>query len=175
MEKGLIHVYHGDGKGKTTAAVGLAIRAAGAQKQVIFAQFLKGSPTGELQSFEKLSNIRVLRSKEDLGFFKNMTPEEKEKSEKIHTEIMQQIFSILEKESIDLVILDEITYPYEYDNVDRKLVEKLILQKPDNIELVITGRNPASLFLERADYITEMKKIRHPFDKNIPARCGVEY
>ena len=72
MEKGLIHVYHGDGKGKTTAAVGLAIRAAGAQKQVIFAQFLKGSPTGELQSFEKLSNIRVLRSKEDLGFFKNM-------------------------------------------------------------------------------------------------------
>lgn len=175
MEKGRIHLYHGDGKGKTTAAIGLSIRAAGNGKQVIFAQFLKGGPTGELKSFEKLPNIRVLRNQEDLGFFQNMTPAQKERAENMHTEILQQIFSTMEKETVDMVVLDEITYPYEYGIIDRKLVEKLLLHKPDGLELVLTGRNPAPLFLEKADYVTEMKKVKHPFDEGLAARVGIEY
>lgn len=175
MERGLIHVYCGDGKGKTTAAIGLAVRAAGAGKQVLFAQFFKGGPTGELKGLEKLSGIRIFRNPEDLGFFKNMSPQQKEKAACMHTQTMEKIFLTLENEPIDMVILDEITYPYEYGVIDRERVERLILQKPESLELVLTGRNPDKLFLEAADYITEMRKIRHPFDENIGAREGVEY
>lgn len=175
MERGLIHVYCGDGKGKTTAAIGLAVRAAGAGKQVIFAQFFKGDPTGELKSLEKLPGIRVFRNPENLGFFKNMTLQQKERAACMHTETMEKVFLTMEQEPIDMVILDEITYPYEYGIIDKALVERLVLQKPESLELILTGRNPAALFLEAADYITEMKKIRHPFDKNIGAREGVEY
>lgn len=93
----------------------------------------------------------------------------------MHTQTMEKIFLTLENEPIDMVILDEITYPYEYGVIDRERVERLILQKPESLELVLTGRNPDKLFLEAADYITEMRKIRHPFDENIGAREGVEY
>lgn len=175
MERGLTHVYYGDGKGKTTAAIGLAVRAAGAGKQVIFAQFFKGGPTGELKSLEKLSGIRIFRNSEDVGFFKNMTLQQKEEAACMHTETMKKIFLTMEKEPIDMVILDEITYPYEYGIIDKALVERLIFQKPKSLELILTGRNPSPLFLEAADYITEMKKIKHPFDKNITARKGIEY
>lgn len=175
MEQGLIHVYFGEGKGKTTAAAGLAVRAAGAGKQVVFAQFFKGNATGEIQSFQKLPNIRVLRCTENLGFFKNMTEQEKEKSKQMHTDILKQIFKILKTEQVDLLVLDEITYPYEYDNIDRKLVETLLFQKPEGLELVVTGRNPAPVFLEKADYVTEMRKIKHPYDRNVMARSGIEY
>lgn len=175
MEQGLIHVYHGDGKGKTTAAIGLSVRAAGAGKQVIFAQFFKGGFTSELNSFEKIPNITVLRNKEDFGFFKNMTPEQKEKIKSMHTEIIKEVLKRIEECDIGMVVLDEITYPYMYGAIDRTMVEKLILNKPESLELVLTGRNPDSLFLEKADYITEMKKIKHPFDHNISAREGIEY
>lgn len=175
MERGLTHVYYGDGKGKTTAAIGLAVRAAGAGKQVIFAQFLKGGATSELKSLEKLPNIRIFRNQEDLGFFKNMTPQEKEKTASMHTETLKKIFQTINNKPIDMLILDEITYPYEYGAIDKDMLEHLILKKPEPLELVITGRNPSPLFLEAADYITEMKKIKHPFDKKIIARKGIEY
>lgn len=175
MERGLTHVYYGDGKGKTTAAIGLAVRAAGAGKQVIFAQFLKGGATSELKILERLPNIRIFRNQEDLGFFKNMTPQEKERAASMHTETLKKIFLTIKNEPIDMLILDEITYPYEYGVIDRDMLEHLILKKPEPLELVITGRNPSPLFLEAADYITEMKKIKHPFDKKIIARKGIEY
>lgn len=175
MERGLTHVYYGDGKGKTTAAIGLAVRAAGAGKQVIFAQFLKGGATSELKSLEKLPNIHIFRNQEDLGFFKNMTPQEKERAASMHTETLKKIFQTINNEPIDMLILDEITYPYEYGAIDKDMLEHLILKKPKSLELILTGRNPSPLFLEAADYITEMKKIKHPFDKNIIARKGIEY
>lgn len=175
MERGLIHVYCGDGKGKTTAAIGLAVRAAGAGKRVIFAQFFKGGPTGELKSFERLPGIRVFRNPEDLGFFKNMSPQQKERAACMHTETVEKIFLALEREPVDMVILDEITYPYEYGVIDRGMVERLVLQKPEYLELVLTGRNPDRVFLEAANYVTEMRKVRHPFDENIGGREGVEY
>lgn len=175
MERGLIHVYYGDGKGKTTAAIGLAVRAAGAGKQIIFAQFLKGGVTGELKSLEKLPNIRIFRNQEDLGFFKNMTPQEKEKAAFMHTETLKNIILVLKSQPIDMLILDEITYPYEYGIIDKAMLEHLIFQKPKSLELILTGRNPSPFFLEAADYVTEMKKIKHPFDKKIMAREGIEY
>lgn len=175
MERGLTHVYYGDGKGKTTAAIGLAVRAAGAGKQVIFAQFLKGGATSELKSLEKLPNIHIFRNQEDLGFFKNMTPQEKERAASMHTETLKKISQTIKNEPIDMLILDEITYPYEYGIIDKDMLEHLILKKPEPLELVITGRNPSPPLLEAADYLTEMKKIKHPFDKNIIARKGIEY
>ena len=90
MEKGLIHLYTGEGKGKTTAAVGLAVRAAGAGKRVMFLQFMKGRDTGELHALDQLPGIEILRSKKDFGFYFQMTEEQKEELTRIHNELLEQ-------------------------------------------------------------------------------------
>lgn len=175
MEEGLIHLYFGDGKGKTTAAIGLAVRAAGADKRVVLAQFLKGSDTAELNVLCHIPQITVLRNNEDFGFYKNMTDTQKEKVKEMHNATLDKITEMLNEGSVDMVILDEITYPYDYEALDKTKLEKLLLHKPKQVEFVLTGREPAPFFMKMADYATEMKKIRHPFDKNIPARRGIEW
>jgi len=175
MEQGMIHVYYGEGKGKTTASVGLAIRAVGNHKKVIFAQFLKGNLTGEVEILNQLSNITVIRNKEDLGFVSRMKEEEKKKVTAFHNDTLKKIQELLTKEQIDLLVLDELTYPYAWNLIDKKQVEELILKKPDTLEIVITGRKPSYFFLEHADYITNMQCERHPYQKGIKARKGIEY
>lgn len=175
MEEGLIHLYCGDGKGKTTAAIGLAVRAAGAGKRVVLAQFLKGSETAELNVLCNIPQITILRNKEDLGFYYEMTGTQKETVKEMHNATLLTIEEMLNKEMVDMVILDEITYPYDDDALDKIKLETMLLQKPRQVEFVLTGRKPASFFVKAADYVTEMKKIRHPFDKNIPARRGIEW
>lgn len=175
MEQGMIHVYQGDGKGKTTASVGLAVRAAGNKKRVIFAQFLKGNPTGEIEVLKQLSNVAVIRNEKDMGFVSRMSKEEKEEVARLHNQTLEKIQKLLSEEKVDLLVLDELTYPYAWNLIDKKKVEELILQKPETLELVITGRNPDRFFLEHADYITNMQCERHPYQKGIRAREGVEY
>ncbi len=172
-EEGLIHIYHGDGKGKTTAAIGLAVRAAGSGKNVIFSQFMKGNRTSELLILEQIKQIRVLRSAEDFGFYFQMGEAEKEAITKEHNRILEEIEQAIEQQTCDVVIFDELTYAYTYQLLDRQKMEKIIENSP-LVEKIITGRNPDPFFVERADYITEMKKQRHPFDKGIPARQGIE-
>jgi len=171
----MIHVYQGDGKGKTTASVGLAVRAAGNKKRVIFSQFLKGNPTGEIEILKRLPNITVIRNEKDMGFVSQMNEEEKQEVAKLHNQTLEKIQKLLLEEPVDLLILDELTYPYAWNLIDKKKVEDLILQKPDTLELVITGRKPDRFFLEHADYITNMQCERHPYQKGIGAREGIEY
>lgn len=173
-KKGLIHLYYGDGKGKTTAAAGLAMRAAGRGKKVMFAQFMKGNLSGEVMAMEAVPQIHAIRNQKDLGFVSGMSREEKEELKRMHGLVLNQVLEEMEK-GIQMVILDEITYPYTLNLIDRRKVEKLILNKPEEVELVLTGRNPDEFFLENADYITQMCCIRHPYKKGTMAREGIEY
>ena len=208
----MIQVYHGDGKGKTTAAIGLAVRFSGAGKKVLFCQFMKGNISSEIGVLQKLENLEVELIGKHFGFYKDMTEQDKEKITKCHNHILEKVLGVLLnaksagqepayqepaiQESADqepetqelqdqcqdgptlLVVLDELASAYRYGLLDRKMVSKIILAASENrqiIELVITGRDPDSFFLEHADYITEMKIQRHPYEKGILARKGIEW
>lgn len=175
MENGLMHLYYGEGKGKTTAAVGLAVRAAGAGKRVLFAQFMKGGKTGELAILRSISNITVLRSEKAFPFYRKMTEEDKAEQTLVHNRMLKNIFSRLQKEECDVIVLDEITYPYKWKLIDCGKVRELLATVQGRAEIICTGRNPDAFFLGQADYITEMKCIRHPYEKGIEAREGIEY
>lgn len=171
----MIHVYYGEGKGKTTAAIGLSIRAAGAGKRVLFTQFLKGRDTSELIIFHQIKEIEVRRNEKDLGFLFQMTDKEKQEVKKMHNKTLQYIMESVEKGNVDMVVLDEITYPYKDKLIDGKRLQQFIETLPKEVELVLTGRNPDPYFLDKADYITQMVCERHPFKKNQPARKGIEF
>jgi cob(I)alamin adenosyltransferase len=168
---GLVHLYIGDGKGKTTASVGLALRAFGRDKKVIFSQFLKSGITGELKPLEKLG-IKVIRSTKNFGFTHLMDEKTKNECMEERKNIVNRIYEALELEKIDLLVLDEILDALNTDMLPEETLRSLVENK--ELELVISGRNPPSWLLERADYISEVKKIKHPFDKGVNARIGIE-
>lgn len=167
----MIHIYCGDGKGKTTASIGLAVRMAGYGKKVLFMQFLKGSYTGELEILQKSENITVIRCDKNYGFFRSMTDSGKENIIKCHNENLEYVLK--NTDSFDMIVLDEIFVAYNYDLADREKVKKIVEKYKG--ELVMTGREPQEWFVERADYVSEIKKIKHPYDKGITAREGIEF
>lgn len=175
METGLLHVYAGDGKGKTTAAIGLAVRAAGAGRRVLFVQFMKGGETGELESFRKLDNIVVMRCEKHFPFYSQMTDEEKTEQRKQHNKMLYEILKQVQQCQIDVLVLDELTYPCQWDLIDSEQVKKLLELARGQVEVVCTGRNPQDWLLAMADYITDMQAVRHPYEKGITAREGIEY
>lgn len=169
----MIHLYTGDGKGKTTAAVGMAVRAAGCGRQVIFAQFMKGRDTGELHVLKELENVRILRPSEDFGFYGSMSGSDKERLTAVHNDILDSIREAVSAGQVFLAVLDEITYPVKWGLLDLDKLKEILAC--GNAELVCTGRDAAGFLLDRADYVTEMRCLRHPFEKGVPARRGVEY
>ena len=170
----MIHLYCGEGKGKTTAALGLTIRALGSGFKVVFVQFLKNQATGELAVLDGLQGITVLRGKEGSGFSFSMTEEEKEKTRLLHTENLKAAIELAASEKCDMLILDEAVGAYSRDLIDRTLLEDFVRNKPERLELILTGRNPAEWMIECADYVSEIKKVKHPYDRGIPARTGIE-
>ena len=169
----MIHLYCGDGKGKTTAALGLVIRHVGAGGKAVFAQFLKSLPTGELSSLEKL-NVPVYRNELPHGFFPNMSEEMKKTVREMHDHTLAEVTRLARANVCSLLVLDELCAALSLGLIDREAVLSL-LDAHGDAELVITGRDPDPALLERADYITEMKLIRHPFEKGVKARKGIEY
>ena len=171
---GLIHIYCGENKGKTTASVGLAVRAAGRGFSVIFAQFLKTAPSGELASLEKLG-VQVYRGNLPKGFSWEMNSDELKILKEEHNKLFLKVTSLIHgKGDNTLLVLDEMIGAYDGDFIDRDIVLKFLREKPENLEVVMTGRNPAPELAELADYITEMKKIKHPMDTGVIARKGIE-
>ncbi len=170
----MIHLYFGDGKGKTTAAVGLAVRALGQGIPVVFVQFLKSRPVGEVKLLEKLGAI-VLRGKATEGFASRMTEEEKIETKRISNHNFEKALSLCKKKSCVLLVLDEVCAAWNLGLVDRVEIEYLISNKTENMEIVLTGRNPPPVMIEKADYVTEMKKEKHPFDAGVSARRGIEF
>jgi cob(I)alamin adenosyltransferase len=173
MNLGLVHLYIGDGKGKTTAAAGLAVRAVGDGIPVLFVQFLKNQPSGELESFRKLG-ITVLRGKAGEGFTDTMTTGELEESRDIHNQNLRAALDAARRGECGLLVLDEAMAALNLNLLDGELIRDFLDHRPEGVEVVLTGRNPPQWLLDRADYITEMKKLRHPYDKGITARLGIE-
>lgn len=171
----MVHLYCGEGKGKTTAATGLALRAAGSGMRVVFTQFLKGSISGEINIIRNSDSIVVFRNDTDMGFLNSMSEEEVQKVTEMHNKNLNKSIELICSGQYNMLVLDEICAAYELNVIDRKAVDSFINDIPEQAEVVLTGRNPADIFIERADYITEMCKIRHPFDKGVQARMGIEY
>ncbi|WP_307761392.1 cob(I)yrinic acid a,c-diamide adenosyltransferase [uncultured Phascolarctobacterium sp.] len=174
MEQGLIHIYCGNGKGKTTACLGLTIRCAGHGNKVLFVQFLKSRPTGELNSLELLPNIEVLRGKETKKFTFQMTAEEKQEVLREHEQLFTRIKTKLTQENVQLLVLDEIIGACNTGVFDENQLLDFLKTKPQRLEVVLSGRDPSPELLELADYVSEICKRKHPFDKGIPARSGIE-
>lgn len=166
MEKGLIHILCGNGKGKTTSSIGMAVRAVGRGKRVVIVQFLKGIETGEVKILENIENITVIRADRATSFDYDNIPNLRQ----THNEMFEKAVSMI----CDMLILDEIAACYNYGYIDKEIVDKYIFHKPDNVELVLTGRNPDEKWVEKADYVSDIEKIKHPYDKGIAAREGIE-
>ncbi|MBI5049441.1 MAG: cob(I)yrinic acid a,c-diamide adenosyltransferase [Nitrospirae bacterium] len=175
MSKGLIHVYTGEGKGKTTAAMGLAVRAAGRGKKVLILQFLKskGGDSGEIITARK-SNIKVIRFKDQTSPIFDPKVKIQELKKSIKKAISLSIKEIKSK-SYDVVILDEFNNLLSNGYVTLKEIKKIIKEKPDALELVFTGRGATKELIKLADYATEMQMIKHPFSKGVKARKGIEF
>lgn len=169
----MIHLYTGNGKGKTTAAVGQAVRAAGCGWPVIFAQFMKGNDTGELHSLAQLKQVRICRSPRDFGFYSSMSEADREALTEIHNQILDELLAAARSGHCKLIVLDEITYPVNWGLLDADRLKELLAC--EDVELVLTGREAADFLREAADYITEMRCERHPFAKGVGARRGIEY
>lgn len=172
LEKGLVQVYTGNGKGKTTASLGLALRAIGRGMKVYMIQFMKNAKYGELLTAEKLSGLKIVHCGRDC--FVN-----KEKPEKIDIELartgLEQAEQIIMSGGYDLVILDEINVALNFKLVSLEEVLGLIRNKPAHVELVLTGRYADKKIVEIADLVTEMLDIKHPFKEGVQIREGIDY
>ncbi len=173
MERGLIQVYTGNGKGKTTAALGLALRAVGHGLKVLMIQFMKGEINyGEIEASKRLSpNLVIIQSGRD-KFVSKTNPDS------IDIELAKKGLSLAKEEILsqkyDIVILDEINVAIDYGLIPLSDLLNLIDSKPDSVEIVLTGRNAKLEVIEKADLVTEMIEIKHYYHKGIPARKGIE-
>jgi cob(I)alamin adenosyltransferase len=170
---GLVQVYTGDGKGKTTAALGLALRACGHGLSVYMIQFMKGDiEYGELKAAQWIPNLTIIQ-------FGRPDFVDKENPEKVDIEFankaLEHANDIISSGNHDIVILDELNVAIDFKLVGVKEVLTLIDSKPKHIELVITGRNAPKEILNRADLVTNMENIKHPYDNGVSARCGIDH
>lgn len=170
-----IHIYTGDGKGKTSAAVGLAVRHAGQGGKVLFAQFLKDGSSGEIEVLKKIPGITVFPCTEKFGFSFLMSEEEKKEAIACYTGYLQEVLGKAVFEEYTLLILDEAVAAYNLQFYNTQSLLDFLKSKPETLEVVLTGRNPADELVELADYVSEIQKIKHPFDAGLPARKGIEW
>ena len=169
----MIHLYHGHGKGKTTAAVGLAVRAAGAGMRVLFVQFFKNGSSSEVKVLSSLPGVDVLIPEVWHGRYKKMSEEQQEETKKCYTELMRDVAE--RADEYGLIVLDESVSAYNYGMFDRESFLDMLRSWKDVREAVLTGRDPAPELRDIADYVTEMKKEKHPFDLGVNARKGIEF
>lgn len=169
-DKRLIQVYTGDGKGKTTAALGLAIRAAGHGMRVGFIQFLKSEPCGEHLFMSQYHAFDIIQIGSGSGFTKSQE-QLSEEAQRTLVYAEEQMLS----GRFDLLILDEIFIAIHKGLITIRQVLDLLDKRPGSVELVLTGRYAPPQVIERADLVTEMNMIKHPFNQGIAARCGIEY
>lgn len=171
----MIHVYFGDGKGKTTAAVGLAARAAGSNMKVLFVQFLKTEFSGERHTLSHTENITLTFCPLELKFTFEMDEKEKLQAAKVFKGIFDSSVTTALTDRYDMVILDEIFDVINNEMISEAEVFEFVANAPVSMEIIMTGHNPPERFIEAADYVTEFKKIKHPYDKGITGRIGIEF
>lgn len=173
LERGLIQVYTGNGKGKTTAALGLAMRAAGQGLRVYIIQFMKGWPHyGELETVKLIPNITLQQFGTPNFVYKGRATEEDIKGAKA---ALAEARRAMHSGDYDVIILDELNVALDFELVSLEEVLSLLDEKPEKVELVITGRNAHPQVIERAHLVTEMREVKHPFQQGVPGRKGIEY
>ncbi len=175
MKKGLLHIYCGDGKGKTTAATGLAVRASGSGMRVLFARFLKNEFSGELKILDQIPEIEVMHLEKSYGFFKNLSEKEKEEVREMYGRLWNTIREKIRTGDYDMLVIDEFMAAYRYGLIPNEEAVRFLKDRPEKLEVVLTGRDPADEIRKLADYISEIKMVRHPFEKGILARKGIEF
>ena len=174
--KGLIMVNTGDGKGKTTAALGLAVRAWGDGLRVLILQFIKGGwKYGELETFAKLGEIDGRIEIRPLGLGLMSKDEDKEKHIVAAKEALKITETELVSDKYDLIIMDEINYAVKFGLIAIEDVMALLDKKPPQLHVMLTGRDARPELIERADLVTEMSLIKHPFQRGIKAQKGIEF
>lgn len=171
---GLVHIYCGEGKGKTTCSVGLTVRACGYGLHVLFMQFLKSGDSSELKILKSLPGIDVLGTKPIKKFSFQMTEEEKAETRRINAEQFADMVKMLENDHYDMLVLDEVLGAIEAGLLDDQLIVNFLKNRPEQLEVVMTGRYPTEELKELADYVSRIDKVKHPYDKGIPARAGIE-
>lgn len=176
MEKGLIQVYTGTGKGKTTAAIGQGIRTIGRGNKVYMVQFLKSGMTGELETVKRLEpDFKIFRFEKPKGFVWNLTQEQLEELKGEIRQAFDFIKEVLNNKECDMLIMDEIMGVLSNKLLDVTDVVRLLKGKPEDMEIILTGRNVPEEIREIADYISDINCVKHPFEKGIPAREGIEF
>lgn len=172
--KGLVHIYEGSGKGKTTAGVGLAVRCCGCGFPVVYSQFLKDGSTGELNILRQIPQMTVMVEEKHFPFSFLMTPEQKAEAKEHYTALFEKVTAYAADNQAKLLVMDEILDLCNAQLIDLKLVTAFLKNKPEQLEVVMTGRNPKPELVQLADYYTRMDKVKHPFDNGVPARTGIE-
>ena len=175
LNKGYIQIYTGNGKGKTTAAMGLAFRAAGDGMEVKVVQFLKSWKTGELESAKRFDNLEILRFEKVKGFTWELNEEELAQLKSEVRVGFDFVKGLVENRGCDILILDEVMGTLSNGLITEEQLIELIDKKPDDVELIMTGRNVPESIMQRANLVTEMKDLKHYFNEGVPARRGIEF
>lgn len=170
MEKGYIQIYTGNGKGKTTAALGLALRAVCSGKKVFFAQFVKGMDYSELKAATMLDNLTIKQYGRDCFIFNGPTEDDIKKAKAG----LEEVKKVLWEGLFDVVVLDEINIAFYYQLFYVNDVIEILKSRKPSVEVIITGRNAPEEMIEYADLVTEMKEIKHYYQKGVQARMGIE-
>ena len=171
---GLIHIYCGNGKGKTTCGMGLCVRAAGFGFRVLIYQFMKNNSTSERTAMAHIENITFLPGLEQEKFSFQMTEEEKAERRKFYNSQFQMVTKKAAEEHYDVLFMDETIYTISAGLLDEQLVLDFLASKPENLEVILTGNTPSQKMIDAADYVSEIRKIKHPFEKGQRARKGIE-
>ena len=179
LEKGLVQIYTGDGKGKTTAAFGLALRAAGQGNKVLIYQFLKPPSLDIGERFAlQLGAVRVRVESLDVPWDMSKSFDDEKAVTQMRaaiSEVLERIAETAEKRFYDCVILDEIVFCLSKGLAKLEDVKKIINRRDPRVEIILTGGGATQELMEMADLVTEMKNIKHPFDNGVPARRGIEF
>lgn len=171
---GLVHIYCGNGKGKTTTGMGLCARAAGYGYKVLIYQFMKNNKTSERKTLEAQENITWLDGLEQEKFSFQMTEEEKQERRVFYNSQLEMVTKKAVEEHYDVLFLDETIYTIAAGLLDEEKVLEFLDHKPEHLEVILTGQGPSEAMMERADYVSEICMRKHPYQKGIPARKGIE-
>ncbi len=172
-DTGRIHLYYGDGKGKTTAAVGQIIRAAGSGMKVLVFQFLKNNSSSERKILENIPNITCLNGREPVKFVSKMNGDERAETKRYNNKALDEIIRFCTP--FDVVFLDEALCAIQLDVLSEEKLIGFLEHRPRGMEVILTGHTITDNLLEMADYVTQMTKIKHPYDLGKMAREGIEY
>jgi len=175
MEKGYVQAYTGEGKGKTTAALGLTFRAAGRGKKVLFVQFLKGIKTGEQISMGENENIEHIKMAETVRFFNTLSDEEKAELKWRTQGEWKDLRKRIAEDFMDVLVLDEIMAAMHHGLLEEDDVIEFIKNRPLQLEVILTGRFASKKILDVSDLVTEMKNIKHYYNQGVVSRIGIEY